>query len=137
MKIHNSHSRKELFDIISVFELPITNRNEYNKAQIQMKIIDCLEYFDKINPDMEYFFIENKEDLIKYQRVKESLDIVGMDISYYPIPICLLMKSIQTPFISQNTAESPVSEKQLKCLIRILNWHIQLKLKSPRGLRIN
>tara|TARA_B100000768_G_C11250425_1_gene363872 strand:- start:921 stop:1469 length:549 start_codon:yes stop_codon:yes gene_type:complete len=66
MKIHNSHSRKELFDIISVFELPITNRNEYNKAQIQMKIIDCLEYFDKINPDMEYFFIENKEDLIKY-----------------------------------------------------------------------
>ena len=66
MKIHNSHSRKELFDIISVFELPITNRNEFNKAQIQMKIIDCLSYFDKINPDLEYFFIENKEDLINY-----------------------------------------------------------------------
>ncbi len=66
LKIHNSHSRKELFDIISVFELPIANRNEFNKAQIQMKIMECLEYFDKINPDMEYFFIENKEDLIKY-----------------------------------------------------------------------
>jgi len=65
-KIHNSHSRKELFDIISVFELPIVNRNEFNKAQIQMKIIECLDYFDKINPDLEYFFIENKEDLIKY-----------------------------------------------------------------------
>jgi hypothetical protein len=39
-KIHNSHSRKELFDIISVFELPIPNRNEYNKAQIQMRIIE-------------------------------------------------------------------------------------------------
>jgi hypothetical protein len=65
-KIHNSHSRKELFDIISVFELPIANRNEFNKAQIQMKIIECLDYFDKINPDLEYFFIENKEDLMKY-----------------------------------------------------------------------
>mgnify|MGYP003135358328 FL=1 len=66
MKIHNSHSRKELFDIISVFELPITNRNEFNKAQIQMKIIDCLNYFDKINPDMDYFFCETKEDLVRY-----------------------------------------------------------------------
>ena len=66
MKIHNSHSRKELFDIIIVFELPIPNRNEYNKLKIQMKIIECLEYFDKINPDMEYFFIETKEDLVKY-----------------------------------------------------------------------
>lgn len=65
-KIHNSHSRKELFDIISVFELPIPNRNEFNKAQIQMKIIETLDYFDKINPDMDYFFIETKEDLIKY-----------------------------------------------------------------------
>jgi len=49
-----------------VFELPIPNRNEYNKAQIQMKMIECLEYFDNINPDMEYFFIETKDDLIKY-----------------------------------------------------------------------
>jgi len=65
-KIHNSHSRKELFDVISVFELPIPNRNEFNKAQIQMKIIETLDYFDKINPDMDYFFIETKEDLIKY-----------------------------------------------------------------------
>ena len=66
MKIHNTHSRKELFDIIAVFELPIKNKNEFNKAQIQMKICECLEYFDKINPDMDYFFIETKEDLVKY-----------------------------------------------------------------------
>jgi len=49
-----------------VFELPIPNRNEFNKAQIQMKIIETLDYFDKINPDLDYFFIETKEDLIKY-----------------------------------------------------------------------
>ena len=65
-KIHNTHSRKELFDTIAVFELPIKNKNDFNKAQIQMKIIECLDYFDKINPDMEYFFIETKEDLINY-----------------------------------------------------------------------
>ena len=53
-------------DIISVFELPIKNRNEYNKSQLQMKIIDCLNYFDSINPDMDYFFCETKEDLISY-----------------------------------------------------------------------
>ena len=49
-----------------MFELPIPNRNEYNKAQIQCKIIETLDYFDKINPDLDYFFIETKEDLIKY-----------------------------------------------------------------------
>ena len=66
MRIHNSHSRKELFDIFSVFELPIVNRNEFNKSQIQMKIIETLDYFDNINPDMNYFFCETKEDLIRY-----------------------------------------------------------------------
>ena len=65
-KIHNTHSRKELFDCIAVFELPIKNKNDFNKSQIQIKIIECLHYFDKINPDMEYFFIETKEDLINY-----------------------------------------------------------------------
>ena len=65
-KIHNTHSRKELFDIIAVFELPIPNKNEFNKSQIQIKIVECLDYFDKINPDMTYFFVETKEDLIKY-----------------------------------------------------------------------
>lgn len=66
MKIHNTHSRKELFDIITVFQLPIPNKNDYNKAQIQMRIIECLDYFENINPETEYFFIETKEELIKY-----------------------------------------------------------------------
>lgn len=65
-KIHNTHSRKELFDVISIFQLPITNKNDFNKAQIQMRMIECLEYFDKINPEQEYFFIDNKEQLISY-----------------------------------------------------------------------
>lgn len=66
MKIHNTHSRKELFDIITVFQLPIPNKNDFNKAQIQMRIIECLDYFENINPEKEYFFIETKEQLIKY-----------------------------------------------------------------------
>jgi hypothetical protein len=66
MKIHNTHSRKELFDIITIFQLPIPNKNDFNKAQIQMRIIECLDYFDKINPETEYFFIETKEELISY-----------------------------------------------------------------------
>jgi len=66
MKIHNTHSRKELFDIITIFQLPIPNKNDFNKAQIQMRIIECLDYFDKINPETEYFFIETKEELVSY-----------------------------------------------------------------------
>ncbi len=66
MKIHNTHSRKELFDIITVFQLPIPNKNDFNKAQIQMRIIECLDYFENINPEKEYFFIETKDQLIKY-----------------------------------------------------------------------
>ena len=66
MRIHNTHSRKELFDIISIFQLPITNKNDFNKAQIQMRMIECLNFFDKINPETEYFFIESKEELIAY-----------------------------------------------------------------------
>jgi len=65
-QIHNSHSRKELFDVIAIFELPIPNRNDYNKSQIQCKIIECLNYFDNINPDFDYFFISTKDELIKY-----------------------------------------------------------------------
>ena len=85
MRIHNSHSRKELFDIISVFELPITNRNEYNKAQIQMKIIECLDYFDKINPDMDYFFCETIKE--KDEVMSRSKKILGYcRNNYYLMP---------------------------------------------------
>ena len=66
MKIHNTHSRKELFDIITVFQLPIPNKNDFNKAQIQMRIIECLDYFENINPETEYFYVETKAELIKY-----------------------------------------------------------------------
>ena len=66
LKIHNTHSRKELFDIISIFQLPIPNKNDFNKAQIQMRIIECLDYFENINPETEYFFIDTKEELIDY-----------------------------------------------------------------------
>tara|TARA_R110000787_G_scaffold52808_4_gene124180 strand:- start:3546 stop:4094 length:549 start_codon:yes stop_codon:yes gene_type:complete len=66
MRIHNTHSRKELFDIISIFQLPITNKNDFNKAQIQMRMIECLNFFDAINPENEYFFIESKDELIAY-----------------------------------------------------------------------
>ena len=66
LKIHNTHSRKELFDIISIFQLPIPNKNDFNKAQIQMRISECLDYFDNINPENDYFFIDTKQELIDY-----------------------------------------------------------------------
>jgi uncharacterized protein YbaR (Trm112 family) len=65
-KIHPSHSRKELFDIISIFSLPIKNKNDFNKSQLQMRIVECLKKIENILPECEYFFVEDKNQLRDY-----------------------------------------------------------------------
>jgi hypothetical protein len=64
--VHMTHSRKELLDIIRVFKLPITNKNDKNKKQLQDAIIEVVRYLDNVEPEQEYFFINSKEELIDY-----------------------------------------------------------------------
>jgi|TARA_R100000808_G_C2106911_1_gene122222 hypothetical protein len=65
-EVHMSHSRKELLDIIRIFKLPITNKNDKNKKALQSAIIECVRFLDNIEPEDEYFFINSKEELIEY-----------------------------------------------------------------------
>ncbi len=64
--VHMTHSRKELLDIIRVFKLPITNKNDKNKKQLQDAIIEVVRYLNNVEPEQEYFFINSKEELIDY-----------------------------------------------------------------------
>ena len=72
--IHMSHSRKELLDIIRVFNLPISNKNDKNKKQLQDAIVETVRFLDNIQPDDEYFFVNSKEELIEYLKTKSSKD---------------------------------------------------------------
>jgi len=65
-EIHMSHSRKELLDIIRVFKLPITGKNDKNKKQLQEAIVEVVRFLDNIIPEDDYFFIKSKEELIEY-----------------------------------------------------------------------
>jgi len=64
--VHMSNSRKELLDIIRVFKLPITNKNDKNKKQLQDAMVEVVRYLDNVEPEDEYFFINSKEELIEY-----------------------------------------------------------------------
>ena len=83
--IHMSHSRKELLDIIRVFSLPISNKNDKNKKQLQDAIVECVRFLDNIIPEDEYFFVNSKEELIEYLQkpnpaktltIKEKTDVM-------------------------------------------------------------
>tara|TARA_R110000764_G_scaffold38453_1_gene85206 strand:- start:1548 stop:2123 length:576 start_codon:yes stop_codon:yes gene_type:complete len=65
-EVHMSHSRKELLDIIRVFKLPITSKNDKNKKELQDAIVETVRFLDNVEPEDEYFFIGCKEELIEY-----------------------------------------------------------------------
>lgn len=68
--IHMSHSRKELLDVIRIFNLPITNRNDKNKAALQEAIVQAVDFLPMIHAENEYFFVQSKEDLIDYLKLQ-------------------------------------------------------------------
>jgi|TARA_R110000796_G_scaffold60900_1_gene140998 hypothetical protein len=69
-QIHMSHSRKELLDVIRIFKLPVPNRNDKNKSQLQDAIVECVDYLPQVKAENEYFFVQSKEDLIDYLKLQ-------------------------------------------------------------------
>jgi len=65
-EIHMTHSRKELLDIIRVFNLPISNKNDKNKKELQDAVVEVVRFLDNVQPEQEYFFINSKEELVDY-----------------------------------------------------------------------
>jgi hypothetical protein len=66
MKIHTSHSRKELIQVIQQFNINIPNKDDLSKKELQVLLINELTNLDKIQEEDEYFFVKSKEELIEY-----------------------------------------------------------------------
>tara|TARA_R110000787_G_scaffold2040_4_gene8370 strand:+ start:1663 stop:2214 length:552 start_codon:yes stop_codon:yes gene_type:complete len=66
MKIHTSHSRKELVQVIEQFNIDIPNKLDLPKKEIQVLLINKLFEIDKIIEEDEYFFVKTKDELIEY-----------------------------------------------------------------------
>jgi len=66
MKIHTSHSRKELIQVIQQFKIDIPNCNDLPKKEIQILLSNKLLEIDEIKEEDEYFFVKDKNELIEY-----------------------------------------------------------------------
>ena len=67
IKIHTSHSRKELIQIIQQFKIDIPNCNDLPKKEIQVLLSNKLnDLDDEIKEEDEYFFVKDKNELVEY-----------------------------------------------------------------------
>ena len=57
MKIHSSHSKKELVEVVKSFNLDIPDFLDLNKSELIVRIKDALDEIDEIQPEDEYFFV--------------------------------------------------------------------------------
>lgn len=64
--IHSSHSKKEIQEIIEVFDFNICNYKNMNKKDVSYHLMYELSKIDNIEPDNDFFFIKNKKELIEY-----------------------------------------------------------------------
>ena len=66
MKIHTSHSRKELIQIIQQFNIDIPNCIDLPKKEIQVLLANKLLEIQEIDEEDEYFFVKDKNELVEY-----------------------------------------------------------------------
>jgi len=66
MKIHSSHSKRELCEICEVFDLNIKDYKDMIKKELAPSIIYKLTTIDDIKPDDKFYYIENKKELLEY-----------------------------------------------------------------------
>lgn len=61
--IHSSHSRKDLLEVCDVFDIVIKNREDLNKNELSRMLWLKIQTMTEINPDNEYFFVNNLDEL--------------------------------------------------------------------------
>jgi len=92
--IHQSHPRKDLIEIIHIFDVPIHNTDDYNKTELAKHIWVELCKMKDIKKESNYFFVEDIDDLKGYLRkvcphqtftkaVKDDLYIRTRNIIFY------------------------------------------------------
>ena len=65
--IHSSHSKKDLIEIIELFEFwDIDDYRDLPKPQLQKVLWSYVVQLNHIKPDNEHYFIEDVGDLLKY-----------------------------------------------------------------------
>ena len=78
MIIHKSHSRKELINVIQIFELPIKDVIDLNKNALIQELVNCLATMESVKPDYTEYRIETLEELrifLQSPNVDKSLTI--------------------------------------------------------------
>tara|TARA_R110000764_G_scaffold67909_1_gene141007 strand:- start:260 stop:814 length:555 start_codon:yes stop_codon:yes gene_type:complete len=65
-KIHSSHSKRELYEIIEVFDLRIDGYRDAMKMELCRSILYEISKVDEIKCDYDIFYIENKKELLDY-----------------------------------------------------------------------
>lgn len=66
MIIHPSHSKKDLIELCDVFNIEILDIYDLSKMSLVSTISQILEKIDYIEPENDYYFIDNIEDLKRY-----------------------------------------------------------------------
>lgn len=61
--IHSTHTKKDLIEIIEVFEFDIEDYQDYSKSELSKTLWEYIENINSIQPDCSYFYIENVEQL--------------------------------------------------------------------------
>jgi len=94
-QIHSSHSKKELYEIIEVFDLHIISYKKFNKVNLCKSILYELSKIEEVKEDNDFFFIKNKQELLDYLinpdpskvlTIKEKDNV--MNIAKYIITYC-------------------------------------------------
>ena len=67
--IHPSHSRKDLLEVIKVFNLTIKNSDDLNKNELSRMLWIKISNTEMIDPDNNYFFINNIQELFRMRLV--------------------------------------------------------------------
>ena len=93
MRIHGTHTRKNLIEIVEVFDLPIEDYTDETKTSLARKIENILDTMKNVPRDDKYFYIENITQLKEYLSLpnqfrvsvkeKDKLIDIAKDILFY------------------------------------------------------
>tara|TARA_R110000803_G_scaffold14214_1_gene39540 strand:+ start:350 stop:904 length:555 start_codon:yes stop_codon:yes gene_type:complete len=93
--IHTSHSKKELMEVIEVFDIKIADYKALNKQNLSKQILYQLSIVDEIKEDNDFFFINNKKELLDYLINPDSSKVLSvkekdavMELAKYIIMYC-------------------------------------------------
>lgn len=64
--IHQSHSRKDLLQISDIFTIKVDDKLSLSKKELSDAVWESLASMKEIEPDKDFFFIKNKNELLTY-----------------------------------------------------------------------